>query len=145
MADETTPTTPEEQAEAQPVSEVDEETLAPEAPQVVSQEGALVGDENQPDPREVEVYVNKDSVTAQVSPPREDPAPSVPVHEVQVTLDEVILDPSAPEAVQVPDAGRGFLDLPIHALANGTPEQRFEDGTADEATEPGSLTPPTNE
>ncbi len=145
MADETTPTTADEQVEAQPVSEVDEETLAPEAPQVVSQEGALVGDENQPDPREPEVYVNKDSVTAQVAPEREAPTDNVPVHEVQVTLDEVILDPSAPEAVQVPDAGRGFLDLPIHALAAGSPEKRFEDGTADEATDPGSLTPPTNE
>jgi hypothetical protein len=144
MADETTPTT-DEQVEPVPASEVDEEVIAPAAPEVVSQEGALVGDENQPDAREPEVYVNQDSVTAQVAPERQAPADNVPVHEVQVTLDEVILDPSAPEAVQVPDAGRGFLDLPIHALANGSPEKRFEDGTADEATDPGSLTPPTNE
>jgi hypothetical protein len=144
MADDKTTKT-DEQVEPVPASEVDEETLAPEAPQVISQEGALVGDENQPEPREVEVYVNKDAVGAQVAPEREAPAEQVPVHEVQVTLDEVILDPSSPEAVQVPDAGRGFLDLPIHNLAKGTPEQRFEDGTADEATDPGSLTPPTNE
>lgn len=143
MADETTPTT--EPVEDVPVSEVSPEDIAPAAPDVVSQDGALIGDENQPEPREPRVTVNEGTDTAQVAPERQAPADTVPVHEVSVTLDEVILDPSAPEAVQVPDAGRGFLDLPIHNLANGTAEQRFEDGTADEATEPGSLTPPTNE
>ena len=143
MADETTTT--DENIEEVPVSEVSPEDIAPEAPEVVAQEGALIGDENQPEPREPQVTVNQGSEVAQVAPERQAPADSVPVHEVSVTLDEVVLDPSSPEAVQVPDAGRGFLDLPIHDLAKGTAEQRFEDGTADEATEPGSLTPPTNE
>lgn len=134
MADEPTPTTEDEQVETAPAS--DAEVPAPEAPEVVSQEGALVGDENQPEPREVQVSTYQDSVPAQVSPERQAPAASVPVHEVSVTLDEPVLDPSSPEAVQVPDAGRGFLDLPIHSLAQPTVEQRFADGTADEATEP---------
>jgi len=144
MADETTPTT-DTPEEAVPVSEVSPEDIQPEAPEVVAQDGALIGDENQPEPREPQVVVNQGTETAQVAPERQAAADTVPVHEVSVTLDEVVLDPSAPEAVQVPDAGRGFLDLPIHELAKGTAEQRFADGTADEATEPGSLTPPTND
>src|SRR4051812_38136740 len=85
-------------------------------PEVVSQEGALVGDENLPEPREIETNTNASEVDAQVSPPRAPDASKVVVHETSVKLDEVITDPSSPLAVQIPDAGRGMLDLPIHAL-----------------------------
>lgn len=104
-------------------------------PQVVSQKGALVGDENQPEPREPEVRVVSEEVDAQVAPEREKPASTVPVHEVAVATDEVITDPSSPLAVQVPDAGRGSLDLPIHQLSNPTPEAVFAD-EASKAEEP---------
>ncbi len=93
--------------------------------EVVSQEGALVGDENLPEAREPEAGVVQEEVAAQVAPEREAPADTVNVHEVYVKLDEVITDPSSPLAVQVPDAGRGSLDLPIHDLVNDTPEAVF--------------------
>lgn len=70
---------------------------------------------------------------------------SVPVHETYVQMDRVILDPSSPEAVQIPDAGIGFLDLPIHALADGTPEEKFEAGENDEEARTLPGTRPDNE
>lgn len=96
-------------------------------PGVTVAENALVGDDAQPEPREVEVDVNTDSVPAQVAAPETKPVTESYVHETFVVMDEVVLDPSSPEAVQIPDAGRGSLDLPIHALSNPTPEQFFAD------------------
>ncbi len=97
--------------------------------EVVSQKGATIGDENMA-PREPTYQVTEEKVDAQVSPPRQDAAAKVDVHEVFVQVDEVITDPSSPLAVQIPDAGRGFLDLPIHALANGSPEDQFKSAKA---------------
>jgi hypothetical protein len=118
--------------DAVPVSEAD---VTPAAPQVVSQEASIVGDENLPEPREPQADVRKDEVDAQVAQPREPDAAKVSVHEVVVVTDEVITDPSSPLAVQVPDAGRGSLDLPIHALAGETVEAVFarEASNADES------------
>src|SRR5688572_18075124 len=103
--------------------------------EVVAQEEKLVGDENLPEAREPKVDVVDEAVDAQVAPPREADSDKVQVHEVAVSVDEVITDPSSPLAVQVPDAGRGSLDLPIHALANGTPEAVFAE-EASEAEDP---------
>lgn len=104
-------------------------------PDVQSQAGALVGDENQPAPREPEVIVNDTPVPAQVVAEAGPPVKEVVVHETAVSTDEVITDPSSPLAVQVPDAGRGSLGLPIHALSQPTPEQAFASGDAPEAPE----------
>jgi hypothetical protein len=104
--------------------------------EVVAQDAKLVGDEEvQAEVREPTQEVNKESVPAQVSPEREAPSKEVPVHETAVKLDEVITDPSSPLAVQVPDAGRGSLDLPIHQLGEPTPEAVFAEEAAD-ADEP---------
>jgi hypothetical protein len=100
-------------------------------PVVVSQKGALVGDDNVAPAREPDFSVNSEKVDAQVAPARERESKTVDAHEVVVKLDEVITDPSSPLAVQVPDAGRGSLDLPIHALAG----ERAEDVFAREASE----------
>ena len=113
--------------------------------EVVAQEGKLVGDENQPEPREPQVSVVDEAVDAQVAPPREADADKVNVHEVSVTVDEFVLDPSAPEAVIVPDAGRGSLDLPIHALTNPSPEAALESGEATEATVTAGAEPPSKD
>lgn len=102
--------------------------------EVVAQKRKQVGDENVADVREPEVEVNTEAVDAQVAPAREKDAAKVPVHETKVATDVVVTDPSSPEAVQVPDAGRGSLDLPIHQLAEGTVESRFE-SEASEADE----------
>lgn len=107
--------------------------LTPAQQEVTSQEGALVGDENQPEAREVEVTQNTEAVPAQVSPPRGPEAETVPVFEVAVALDEPVLDPSSPEAVQIPDAGRGDLTLPIHGLSAPSPEEALAGGSAPEA------------
>jgi hypothetical protein len=106
---------------------------APEAPEIVAQDAKVVGDDNL-EVREVSVDVNKDTVAAQVAPEREAPSDKVYQHEVAVALDEVITDPSSPLAVQIPDAGRGFLDLPIHRLDAKRPEDVFaaEASQADE-------------
>jgi hypothetical protein len=101
---------------------------------VISQEGALVGDEAiQEHAHTVEPQVVEDSVDAQVAAEREPEHDKVSVQETFVAMDRVITDPSSPEAVQIPDAGRGSLDLPIHALKGKTAEQQFEDAAADEA------------
>lgn len=107
----------------------------PEAPVVVSQDGALVGDEAvRGSTHKVEPQVNTESVPAQVAADRDAPASTVPVHETVVHTDRVITDPSSPEAVQIPDAGRGNASLPIHGLGNPTPEQVFA-GEADAPAE----------
>lgn len=118
---------------------------APEQPQVSSQEGALVGDENLTEVRTVEPVVVSGTVPAQVAPPRESDASEVPVHETSVQLDEVITDPSDPRAVQVPDAGRGSLDLPIHRLAEPSPEQVFADSSEEDDADEDAQTEPADE
>ena len=45
------------------------------------------------------------------------------VHEVHVTVDAPISDPSSPEAVS--ELVSGSLVLPAHALAGPTPEEAF--------------------
>jgi hypothetical protein len=106
---------------------------APELPPVVAQEAKLVGDEEvYAESHSVEPEVNVEQVDAQVPGKADPPADKVNVHEVFVATDEVITDTSDPRAVQVPDAGRGSLDLPIHALGLGHVEDRF----AEEASEP---------
>lgn len=98
----------------------------PELNPVVSQEGALVGDEAVNEHvHEVKPDVVKEAVDAQVAAKPEPAAPKVNVHETSVELDTVITDPSSPLAVQIPDAGRGSLDLPIHALDAPTVEEVF--------------------
>ena len=90
------------------------------------QKGALVGDEAVQEARqEPTVAVNDSPDKAQVVAKRAPDADQVQVHEVAVQLDHVVTDPSSPEAAQIPDAGRGSLDLPIHELGNGTPEDQF--------------------
>lgn len=85
---------------------------------------ALVGDENLP-AHEPEVQQINESVPAQIMQDKVQVVDTVKVTETHVALDQVITDPSSPLAVQVPDAGRGFLDLPIHRLAVGNPEAQF--------------------
>lgn len=75
-----------------------------------------------------EVEVVEEDVQAQVAPPRDPEPDTVPVKETSVQLDRVITDPSAPDAVQVPDEGRSPLDsdgLPINRLAEDTPEEKI--------------------
>jgi hypothetical protein len=102
-------------------------------PEVQAQEGAQVGDENLAPVHEVEPEVVNEQVDAQVAGTPQPAPDKVVVHETHVALDRVITDPQSPEAVQIPDAGRGFLDLPIHQLAQPSPEQALESGEAVEA------------
>lgn len=83
----------------------------------------------------VQVEVVREEVDAQVAPPREPDADKTEVHEVSVQVDKVITDPSSPEAVQVPEEGRGSTDLPIHQLQEPSPEQALESGDAKPAEE----------
>lgn len=109
-----------------------------EAPDVTAQESKLVGDEAvQAEVHTVEPTVVSDQVAAQVVQPREGDADKVNVHETFVQMDTVITDPSSPLAVQIPDAGRGDLSLPIHRLSAPTVEDVFskEASEAEEKTE----------
>lgn len=108
-----------------------QEVPEPTRPGVVAQEAKLVGDDEMPEVRRVQVDVNEESVAAQVAQPREGDSDTVQVHETSVSLDEVITDPSSPLAVQVPDAGRGTMSLPIHELAQGTVEDYFREHAAE--------------
>ena len=110
--------------------------IAPEHPPIVAQDAKVVGDDAL-EVREPTVEVVKDQVAAQVAQPREGAADKVNVHEVVVATDTVITDPSSPLAVQIPDAGRGSLDLPIHRLDAPTVEQFFasEAAKADDGEE----------
>lgn len=103
------------------------------APEVTAQEAKTVGDSDVIHEADIAVYA--DTVPAQVMQPREGDSDVINVHEVFVVTDEVITDPSSPLAVQIPDAGRGSLDLPIHALARGTVEARFAAAAKAEAEE----------
>ena len=102
----------------------DEEVIVPSTPAVTAQESKTVGDDAL-EVRSVEISVTKEEAPAQVVQPREGDSDVVHVHEVYVTTDEIITDPSSPLAVQIPDAGRGSLDLPIHGLDQGTVEEVF--------------------
>lgn len=91
---------------------------------IAAPENATVGDENLK-PLEHEVISVDETVPAQTTG-----APAVEVDTVRVTethlaLDEVITDPNSPLAVQIPDAGRGPLNLPIHQLTQPKPEDAF--------------------
>lgn len=131
MSDQTetpyTPTPPTAELEA-PVADTVIES--PPLGDVAAPDNALVGDANLPDPRPVDVKVYQDDVPAQVTGPANKVVDTVKVHEVFVTVDEVITDPSSPLAVQIPDAGRGFLDLPIHAIGGRKPEDVFAEANA---------------
>lgn len=108
------------------------DTPTPKLPGVATQEGALVGDENLPEPREVESVVEQRQDDAQVVAKAGPPVDKVEVFEVVVTTDEVITDPSSPLAVQIPDAGRGSLNLPIHAFVGA---RTVEDIFSEDASE----------
>lgn len=99
--------------------------IKPALPPVAAVENAQVGDENIADVHEVEVDVNRDSVPAQTTGKPAVAPDEVYVHETSIKLDRVITDPHSPEAVQIPDAGRGSLDLPIHGLSAPTVEEVF--------------------
>ena len=105
--------------------------ITPEIPQVVAQDAKVVGDADLA-AREPQATIVQQQVAAQVAQPREGAVDKVNVHEVYIAIDEVITDPSSPLAVQVPDAGRGSLSLPMHALNGPTPEQVFA-AAADES------------
>lgn len=62
----------------------------------------------------------------------------VKVNETRVGTDEVILDPNAPEAVQVPDEGTSVgRPNPLEALAEPSPAEVFGDQRAKKgATKP---------
>lgn len=75
-------------------------------------------------------------VPAQTIQPRDPDADTSQVNEVFVSTDRVILDPAAPDAVQIPDAGKGSLDLPGHALADGTVEEKLDRATEDGVVQP---------
>ena len=92
---------------------------------VAAPANAQIGDDNVAGVNPIEVTVVNEDVPAQVTGAAAVPVETVRVHETHVTTDRVILDPNSPEAVQIPDAGRGGLDLPIHALSNPSPEEVF--------------------
>jgi hypothetical protein len=109
-----------------------EDIKTPEVRDPVAQDNKLVGDEAVQDAAiEVKPEVNTDPVPAQVAPPREADDDTVNVHETVVHTDEVITDPNDPRAVQIPDAGRGSLDLPAHRLAAPTVEAVFAEQAAE--------------
>lgn len=87
-------------------------------------ENATIGDDNLK-PRDPSIDQVNTSVPAQVMQDKVKVVDTVKVTETRVALDEVITDPSSPLAVQIPDAGRGSLDLPIHRLAAPKPEDAF--------------------
>lgn len=103
---------------------------------------ALVGDEAVYDGNvmEPQVDVVQEDVPAQNMADPAPPVETVPVNEMYVQTDRVITDTSDPLALQIPDAGRGTLDLPIHVLARGTYDQQVEAGTAAEVTPENSPT-----
>ena len=109
------------------------ELKKPELNEVVAQGPKLVGDEEvQQHVHELDPQVNTEPVPAQVTPDPDPPASTVNVHETYLELDKVITDPSDPLAVQIPDAGRGSLDLPIHSIVGPTVEEVFADAGSEE-------------
>jgi hypothetical protein len=116
MADEKKNEQVEEKVEAAPVAEERPAASDTTLPAVSGPADLVVGDE---DPREREVYVVKEEQDAMVVKPREPDHDKVQVHEVAVVMDERV------DYVIVPEAGRGFLDLPIHRLDGERPEDVF--------------------
>ncbi len=125
MAEDTVTPLPEGPQDEAPVAPQDQPpAVVPELPPIATQEASTIGDENL-EVREPEFEVNTESVPAQVMGQPAPAVTTVPVHETYVTTDTVITDTSDPLAVQIPDAGRGSLDLPIHGLSRPTVEQYF--------------------
>ena len=94
---------------------------------------ALIGDENIPAAGDVDIQTVNRDVPAQVmsKEPVVD-ADTVKESATFVRLDEVITDTNDPRGVQIPDAGRGSLDLPFHRLTSPRPEAVFSgDAEAD--------------
>lgn len=117
------------------------QNVEPKLTDVSAAENALVGDEAVQGARyEPEAEVVREDVQAQLPPEPSKPAETVPVNEFYMQMDQVVTDPSSPEAVQIPDAGRGTLDLPVHVLARGTYDQQVESGLAAELTPENSPT-----
>lgn len=108
---------------------------APEIPAVTAQESKTIGTVPTEDAHVIEPAINQTEVPAQVMQPRESDTDVVHVHEVMITTDYVITDPSSPLAVQIPDEGRGSLDLPMHRLGDGTVEEKFDKANAAAAAE----------
>jgi hypothetical protein len=88
----------------------------------------VVGDENAPDAGEYQVEVVQEDARAYNMRDEDRSVDTVPVNEVYVQTDVVDLD----GPVVVPDAGRGSLDLPAHALLDGSVEDKFAAGENDE-------------
>lgn len=99
---------------------------------IAAPENATIGDENL-EVRDPTAYTVNEAVPAQVTGPPVVAVDTVRVSETHIKLDEIITDPSSPLAVQIPDAGRGSLGLPIHRLAEAP---KPEDVFAAEASEP---------
>lgn len=94
-------------------------------------EKALVGDEAvQSVKHEVEPVV-VDEVSERKHAPEAAQQVEYPVSEFSVAMDTVVTDPTSPEAVQIPDAGRGNADLPIRVLSGPTPEDVFGEKASD--------------
>lgn len=126
MADETTK--PAVKPATKPVAEDAPKSTLEETvglPGIAAPANATIGDENIPAPEPFEFQVNDTPVKAQVTGPPAEAVSEVYVHESFVQTDKVITDPSDPLAVQIPDAGRGSLDLPIHQLTRERPEDFF--------------------
>jgi hypothetical protein len=100
----------------------------PEMPMVSAQEAKTIGDS---EAYVIEPSINQSEVPAMVVQAREPDSDVVHVHEVMIATDQVITDPSSPLAVQIPDAGRGSLDLPMHQLGEGTVEAKFDAANAE--------------
>lgn len=105
----------------------------PEIPAVTAQESKTIGTVPAEDAHVIEPAINQGEVPAQVMQSREPDTDVVHVHEVMITTDYVITDPSSPLAVQIPDEGRGSLDLPMHRLGDGTVEAKFDKANAEAA------------
>jgi hypothetical protein len=100
---------------------------------IAAPENAVIGDENL-SPRDPDVSTVNESVPAQTTGKPAVEVDSVKVTETVVALDEIITDPHSPLAVQIPDAGRGPLSLPIHRLAEAPkPEDVFSKSAEDDA------------
>lgn len=95
---------------------------------VSAPENALIGDDNIAPAGDVKLVTVNETVPAQVTGPAAAVVDTVKVSETHVALDTVITDPSSPLAVQIPDAGRGSLDLPFHRLTSPRPEDVFSGG-----------------
>lgn len=98
---------------------------------IAAPENAVIGDENL-SPRDPDVSQVNEDVPAQVTGAPAKPVETVKVTETVVALDEFVTRKDDPLGVQIPDAGRGPLNLPIHRLAEaGTPEQQFAEADKD--------------